>query len=283
MTTSLEQILNKSGLKRTMTAKKNHQVALFLTDEHIPYIDKGMTKVAEQYLEETKPRYRVHGGDLFDNPGMSIFDPDPNHKRDTQEEIDETVQYLNKLHQASPDTEVIVLAGNHDVARLERLKSTRSLGLKNLRTLDYKNLILESAEHQELPIGKVTFANEWYLGNDMVFVHGDNRMDPRLLGGKTGARRTAENNNYGVKYTIMGHKHKMEVGSSTHKGRKTHVVGAMMDLNHKGYTHYSDYENGLLVVHYNPNVRPEPTYHIQNVVKADNGDLMVDGKLYKAK
>jgi hypothetical protein len=282
MSTSLEHIINNTEMTR-IEQTKNHLTAVFLTDEHIPYIDKGMVKVAEQYLQETQPRYRIHGGDLFDNPGMSIFDPDPNHKRDTQDEIDETVQYLNRLHEASPKTEVIILAGNHDVARLERLKSTRGMGLKNLRNLSYQQLIKESSEYQGLPIGQVTFSDKWLLGPDMTFVHGDPRMDPKIKGGVTGARRTAEMNGYSTKHVVMGHKHKMETGASPWSGRKTHVVGAMMNLNHKNYAHYSDYENGLLVVHYNPKVRPEPTYHIQNAVKQGNGDILIDGKIYKAK
>lgn len=278
---SLDQLVNNE-YRRMASTRKNHLTALFLTDEHIPYQSEEMVRVAEQYLKDEKPRYRIHGGDLFDNPGMSIFDPDPNHKRDTQEEIDLTVQYLNRLYKASPDTEVIILAGNHDVARLERLKSTRAFGLKNLRALGYPELIKESAAYQELDIGKTTFAYEWQLGPGVLFVHGDNRMDPRIKGGQTGPRRTAETHPFPGDI-VMGHRHKSQTATGPWGNRKVYLVGAMMDTDHVTYMHHSDYENGLLVVKYNPKVRPSPTYHIQNIVAEPNGDVLIDGKIYNGR
>ena len=281
---SLLENLVRTELERMKKAKNSHVTTVFLTDEHIPYVSEEMVRVAEQYLAEEKPRYRVHGGDLIDNPGMSIFDPDPNHKRDTQDEIDEAVQYLHRLYQASPDTEVIILAGNHDVARLERLKSTRAFGLKNLRALDYKHLILESAEHQGLEIGDVKFAYDWELtaGDGVHFTHGDNRMDPRIKGGVTGPRRTAETHPF-PGHIVYGHRHRAMTAAGPWGSRKVHQVAAMMDLNHKAYMHHSDYENGFLVAKHNPKVRPKSTFHFQNVVAAPNGDIIIDGKLYNGR
>lgn len=265
-----------------MKKAKKYVTALALYDEHIPYLSEEMVRVAEQYLQDEKPKYRIHGGDIFDNPGMSVFDPDPNHKRDTQDEIDETVRYLHRLYQASPKTEVVILAGNHDVARLERLKRTTPFALKNLRALDYPHLIMESAAHQDLDIGNPIFAYEWELGPGMLFTHGDPRMDPRIKGGVTGPRRTAETHPY-QGHVVMGHKHKAQIATGPWGDRKVVQVAAMIDLNHKAYMHHSDYENGMLVVKYNPNVRPKPVYHIQNAVAAPNGDILLDGKMYNGR
>ena len=283
MTTSLETIITDTEITRMTKTKEKYTTAVFLTDEHIPYVSEEMIKIAEQYLQEEKPRYRIHGGDLFDNPGMSVFDPDPNHKRDTQEEIDETVQYLHRLHQASPETEVIIIAGNHDVGRLERLKSSRGMALKNLRAMEYPKLIMESAEHQGLEIGEPKFAENYELcGGHLYFTHGDPRMDPKIKGGVTGARRTAETHP-SKGHIIMGHRHKSQVASGPWGTRKVYVVPAMMDLKHKTYTHYSDYENGFLVAKFSPNVRPQPSIHIQNVVASKDGDMLIDGKVYNAR
>lgn len=277
------EALSQQEYQRMKRTKNNHVTTVFLTDEHIPYISEETVKVAEQYLKDERPRYRVHGGDLFDNPGMSIFDPDPNHKRDTQEEIDETVKYLHRLYKASPETEVIILAGNHDVARLERLKSTRGFALKNLRALDYPSLIKESSEHQGLPIGDPSFSYEFELGNGgVLFTHGDNRMDPKIKGGVTGPRRTAETHPF-PGHIVYGHRHRSMTAAGNWGSRKVHQVAAMMDLTHKAYMHHSDYENGFLVVKHNPNVRPNPTFHFQNVVASANGDMLIDGKIYNGK
>lgn len=268
-------------IKRNMkTTRPSYQTALVVTDEHIPYVSEPVVRIAEQYLKDTKPEYRIHLGDIIDNPGMSEFDPDPNHRRDSQEEIDLAVQYLNRLHKASPQTKVVLIPGNHDVGRLERLKSTKGMGLKNLRSLDFYRLIKESSEHQGLPIGELKFVNEFELGPGMVFVHGDGRMTPQILGGINGPKRTADSSGYAGKHVVHGHAHQVRTETSKWGDRFVYQVGAAMDLSHKSYTHFSQYQNGLAVVHYNPQVRPKPLYHVQNVL-IQGGVGILDGKEYR--
>ena len=258
--------------------RPSYETAILLTDEHIPYISEPCVKIAEKYLEETKPKYRIHGGDLIDNPGCSEFDPDPNHKRELQDEIDLAVQYLHRLHAASPTTKTILIPGNHDVGRLERLKSTKGMALKNLRALDYFAMIKESARHQALDIGDVEYAPEFELAG-IKFVHGDPRMTPEILGGVNGPKRTADSSGFAGKHVIHGHSHQVRSETSKWGDRFVHSVGAMMDLSHKSYTHFSQYQNGLAVIHYNPKVRPKPEVHIQNIL-IQNGVAIIDGTEY---
>ena len=259
--------------------EQGYETCVFITDEHIPYVNEEMVGIVEQYLLDNKPKYRVHGGDLFDNPGMSDFDPDPNHRRDTQEEIDEVVQYLGRLHRASPDTKTVVLFGNHDYARLERKKSQVPYGMKNLRALKLPALIQESAREQEVEIGDVQFAKEWTLANSVTFFHGDPRMEHRMKGGVTGPRRTAEMFP-GDNHLVMGHRHRMMVARDQWLDREVHQVAALLDPNFVHYNTHSKYENGFLVIHYRPQVRPKPEMHFQNVLLR-NGGVMLDGKVYK--
>lgn len=272
---ALETIVNNN----MKSMRQSYQTALVLTDEHIPYASSEMISIAEQYLRDTKPQVRIHLGDIIDNPGMSEFDPDPNHRRDSQEEIDEAVQYLHKLHAASPDTKVVLIPGNHDVGRLERLKSTKGMGLKNLRSLDFFKLIKESAGYQGLEIGEVQFVPEYELGPGMVFVHGDGRMTPQILGGVNGPKRTADSSSFSGKHVVHGHSHQVRTETSKWGDRFVHQVGAMMDLKHKAYTHFSQYQNGMAVIHYQPQARPKPLYHVQNVL-VQGGVGVIDGKEY---
>lgn len=277
---ALTDIINRATpMKKT---RPSYETALFLTDEHIPYVSEACVKIAESYLATTKPKYRIHGGDLIDNPAMSTFDPDPNHRRDTQEEIDLAVQYLHRLYKASPNTKVILIPGNHDVGRLERLKTTHGMALKNLRALDYFRMIQESAEHQGLPIGKVEYKEKFELGPGMVFVHGDSRMTPEILGGVNGPKRTADSSGFAGKHVVYGHSHQTRSETSKWGDRHVHMVGAMMDVDHKSYTPYSQYQNGLAVIHYNPRVRPKPEYHVQNIW-IQNGVAIIDGSEYSAR
>lgn len=259
---------------------EQYETALVLSDEHQLYINEKMVKIAEKYLKVKKPKYRVHLGDLFDNPAMSVFDPDPGYHRDTQEEIDAVVEYLHKLHLASPETKTIIIFGNHDYGRLERQRRMNAYGIGSLRALELPKLIKESSIEQEMPIGEVEYHKEWRLANAITFVHGDPRIDPRIKGGMTGARRTAElfpNDDY----IIMGHRHRKFVGRDMWKDREVHHIAAMLDPTLAKYAHHSKYENGFCVIHYNPQVRPKPWVHIQNET-LQNGRMFIDGTFWSA-
>jgi hypothetical protein len=271
----------KGEMRRMKETRKSYMTAVAIYDKHIPYHSPVMEKITLDYIRDTKPNYIIDGGDLIDNPGMSIFDPDPNHRRDTQEEIDMAVQYLARLHEASPESKIILIPGNHDVGRLERLKTLHGFGLKNLRSLDYVKLIKESAEYQGVDIGDVEFKEKFELGPGMVFVHGDPRMTPEVLGGVNGPKRTADSAGFAGKHVVYGHSHQVRTEASKWGNRFVHMTGASMDLNHKGYVHQSEYQNGILVVHYNPQVRPNPVYHVQNVALQPNNTMIIDGKEYR--
>lgn len=273
-----------------MTQRKDgYETALVLTDEHIPFINEEMVKIAEQYLRTEKPKYRIHLGDLIDNPGMSNFDPDPNYKRNTQDEIDEAVRYLHRLHMASPETKSVLLPGNHDVMRISRQKSFNATGMGSLRALDYQHLIRESAEAQGLEIGDIEIVGKAVRGtytiggqNGMMFVHGDSRMDARVRSGVTGLRNTAETHPFRG-HIVMGHGHQVKEARARHHDRSVWMVGAMMDTNALEYNHQSHYENGLMVVHFNPQVRPRPVFHVQNLRMQPNGSMIIDGQEYRGR
>lgn len=262
------------------TMVENYETTVVLSDEHFCYVNPEMVSIAEKYIKKTKPKYRVHLGDLFDNPGMSVFDQDPHHAREFQEELDEGVRYLARLHKASPDTKVIVIYGNHDHSRLERRKSEVPYAFKHLRNLELSKLIIDSAKDQGLEIGDVTFAKEWRLSNAVTFLHGDPRMDARIKGGVTGPRRTAETFP-GDDHIVMGHRHRYYVGRDPWCDREVHHVAGMLDTRRVHYNTCSKYENGFMVIHCKPQVRPRPEVVFQNVLYK-NGGVFLDGRKWTA-
>lgn len=290
---TLDELTEREYTRMTDT-RESYKTAIVLADEHIPFMNYDLKNAVVDVLEEEQPDYRIHLGDLIDNPAMSDFDQDPHYNRTTQDEIDEAVRYLNELYEASPDTKTVVLPGNHDVARLERVKSLSTKGLKDLRALSYQNLIKESARAQDLEIGDVEFVNERYdahyvLGGDkgIYFTHGDPRMNSNILGGKTGFRRTAESHPFPGD-VVYGHQHQAKEAKNRKKfegygDRSVYVVAAMMDTDDKHYVTNSDYENGFMFVHYNPMVRPAPAKHFQNIRLASNGSFVLNGKEYNSR
>lgn len=263
----------------TKKTRDSYETTVALYDPHAPYTSDAATAIATAYISKTKPRRVIIGGDLIDNPAMGLFPQDADHKMDTREEIDYAVDWLSKVMRKSPDTEIVFIDGNHDVARFERLKSEESKALKNLRGMDFFSQLKASYLEAGIP-NPIKYAGKKYeLGPGMVFVHGDPRMTPEILGGVNGAKRTADSSAYPGKHIVYGHEHTAGQASSKWGDRVVYKVPAMMDLSIKNYTHFSQYQNGFLVVHYCPNVRPKPSYHVQNVL-ITNGTAIVDGTEY---
>jgi metallophosphoesterase superfamily enzyme len=262
-----------------MTKNRNYKTAVVLADEHIPFMKQEMMNIARAYVADKKPEYRIHLGDIFDNPGCSDFDKDPKYKRDTQEEIDLAVQYLAEMHKASPKTKTILIAGNHDQGRISRAKGTYAFGLGSLRSLDMNQLILESAEQQGLEIGSIQFVRDFVLGpksGGVYFTHGDPRMNKGIQGSAqlTATRHPHEG------HIVIGHKHRAEEARDKFRARSCYVVAALLDPDHVQYVPNTQYENGMMVVHYNLNEK-KPVFHINNHVMQPNNSILIDGKIYK--
>lgn len=262
--------------------RNKYEQVLYTTDHHYPYVSGEMRKIELAVLREEKPKYHVLGGDWIDASGLSSFLPKAKYIDETQNEIDGFALYLAELHKASPETKRIMIYGNHDWARLERAKGESPFGLAGLRVLTYEKLFKEAAEYHGVEIGDLTFTKEWMLGGGIKFVHGDNRMDRRLKGGVTGVRRTVSEYP-GDYHIVMGHGHRQQLGRHPWSGREVHMVGAMMNTEEVHYEPFSQYENGLAIIQYSPNSRPKPIYHIHNLRKADNGDIIINGKVYNAR
>lgn len=259
--------------------RNSYETAVVLADEHIPFMKQEVANIAKKYIADTQPEYRIHLGDLFDNPGCSDFDKDPHYKRDTQEEIDEVVQYLSDLHKLSPKTKTIILAGNHDQGRINRAKSANALGLGSLRSLDMHKLIKESAAEQGLEIGKVEFRNDYILGpkrGGMYFTHGDPRMNK---GVQSSAQLTATRHPH-EGHIVIGHKHRAEEARDKFRARSCYVVAALLDPEKVQYVPHTQYENGMMVIHFDDSPK-DPVFHVNNLVLQPDNTMVIDGKLYQ--
>jgi hypothetical protein len=269
-------------IKRLAKTRQSYDTTVALYDIHCPYESPDATKIATEYITNTKPKRVIIGGDLIDNPQMSMFPQDADHKMDTREELDHAANWLAGVLKNSPQTEVVILDGNHDTGRFERLKSEESKALKNLHGMDFFSQLKSSLADIDFPNKLIYAKKKFELGPGMVFVHGDGRMTPEILGGVNGAKRTADSSAFPGKHIVYGHEHTLGQASSKWGDRNVYKVGAMMDTDVKLYTHHAQYQNGFFVVRYSPNVRPKPLYHVQNV-QIQNGVAIIDGQEHVAK
>lgn len=282
--------LVQDEFERIAMTKKKYKGILYTTDHHFPYMDAGMAKMEKEILSEEKPWMHILGGDWIDGAGMSGFKPNPDYIAKTQDEIDGFVSYLAELHEASPNTKRVLLYGNHDEARKNLAASERnSFGLNTLRVLHFKNIFKESAEYQGVDIGDIELTMEYEVGpkeNGVLFVHGDSRLGGRqraLKGGVTGVRRNVTEFPYGGRAVVIGHGHRKQVGVHAWIDREFHMVGWMGDNEQVGYSPHSRYQNGLMWIDYSPNSRPNPIFHINNIAVPENREIVLNGKVYKAK
>jgi hypothetical protein len=279
---ALDDIIRRENPPMKNT-KPSGDTIVALYDIHAPYISNAASSIAKQYIARAKPKKIIFGHDFIDNANMSLYPKDADHKMDTREEIDYAVKWLYEITKAAPDAELVFQPGNHDEVRMERLKSENSGALKNLRGMDFfSQLKMSVADHGRIE-NKLTYGGKVYeLGPGMVFVHGDPRMTPEILGGVNGAKRTADSSAFPGKHIVYGHEHTPGMASSKWGDRMVYKAACMMDLEVKHYTQFNQYKNGFIVVKYNPNVRPKPTYHVQNIIIEANKTAVIDGVEYAA-
>ena len=91
---------------------------LIISDLHIPYHDISSIQCAVKYGKENRINTIFINGDLLDFHQLSRFEKDPR-KRNTKEEIEAGIEFLNYLRQEFPRAKIYYHYGNHDI-RYER-------------------------------------------------------------------------------------------------------------------------------------------------------------------
>lgn len=104
----------------------------FLTDQHLPYINRPLERAVLRYCEEECPGLIVVGGDLGDYGVLSSHRSHPRYKAMVSHTHDEITAFLWRLRVKNPDAKIVVLQGNHD-ARLPNLFEDKVPELVGLR------------------------------------------------------------------------------------------------------------------------------------------------------
>lgn len=257
--------------------------AIIYADRHTGIEDVSCDRIFKQYIRDNQHciTHVVDLGDSIDNPFMSLYPVDPETVITAQQEIDLYVSHLKEIHTLVPQAQKVLIAGNHDIARLSN-SARLNRGLASLRVLHYKSVIAEAASRISLPLDRVTFVDQsitikYTKSYSDTYTHGDPKLDPHIKGGVTGVRRTAEM--YPVAGNVyMGHGHWYQSSPRKFAGMHCVMLGGLFNVEKmsKMYINYHPYENGFGVATYSPS---EDSY-VFNYYPIINGRSYIDGRLY---
>lgn len=96
------------------------RTALLYGDTHFPNHDPKALAIVGQIAADLKPHVLVHMGDLLDCYLLSRFDKNPERMETLQDEINMARQHLAQMRLLTPDSQFILLEGNHE----DRLRRT---------------------------------------------------------------------------------------------------------------------------------------------------------------
>lgn len=249
----------KEDLERRIRKETvNWDLAVLTTDRHTGMHSDVCDYIVKSYIADNAKRikYFIDLGDGLDNPFMSKFPVDAEYALSAQEEFDMFAEYLTEIDNLIPNAQKIILEGNHDAGRLDNTKRLNR-GIASLRNIQYENVLTDSllesgANIKRFILGNKTHIVELTKNNRMLLTHGDPKLDPRIKGGVTGVRRTAETYPFdGDIY--MGHGHWYQQSPRQYNGKHVVMLGGLFDIEKmkKAYLNHHPYENGFGVVKFN--------------------------------
>jgi hypothetical protein len=149
------------------TAKEKVTVPI-LHDTHNPYHDAETLALVERFLQDIEFPYLLYGGDNNDFYGISRFDKNPARVDRLQEDIDSTKAMFYRHSKLFPNTEKILIGGNHE-DRLRVFLWSNAAALSSLRCLGVPELFRLS----DYGIDYVPYEQGLMINNSFLVLHGN--------------------------------------------------------------------------------------------------------------
>ncbi len=108
-----------------------------MADHHIPFTDWRAVEVAHKICRAAKPDVIHLLGDVLDFATLSRFRDSERYEHTVQDEIDEAVDYLQRLNREFKSAEIVYHMGNHD-RRLAHYLWSDGKKIKGLRSTRFK-------------------------------------------------------------------------------------------------------------------------------------------------
>jgi hypothetical protein len=297
-------VVIKSAPKKSPTLLKNWKCAVFLPDPQFgftladklhPFHDQSALDTALSVIRVLADNYKVDKivnlGDYLDLPSMSKYIQQPGFASTTQMAIDEGHIFLAQQRDAVPNTDIVVLEGNHD----KRMKdfvvvnAKAAFGLKRAGQPDSWPVMsvpyLLRCDDLRVEYIDAYPAGQYWVNDNLRAIHGTSVVS----GGSTAAKYVKD---YPGISTIFGHAHRIEQQYQTKQDRKGPVttlaaspgclcridgnvpsVNSGLTADGSPVTSYENWQQGIGWALYND--RGEFYYHSAHIV---NGRTIVEGE-----
>lgn len=145
-----------------------NQQIFAIGDLHIPYHDPKLIRNLLRSIKQEKPQYIVLLGDVLDFYALSRFRKDPTKLLSLNQELEETVDFLQLLRQAQPEARIYYCEGNHEARLLKFLwdaaPQLTSLNLNMQSLLQLNRLQIHYiSDRKGVDIGPYTFMHGCYV------------------------------------------------------------------------------------------------------------------------
>ena len=250
----LEDLVMKEAQSRK---RRGIEMAVFISDVHIPYHDRKALAVTNKFLDLYQPEKIILGGDIMDMYKVSRYDKNPMRTHDLQWEFDEAEKIVADMKKRNPKAQITMLPGNHE-DRLQKylwknpdICGMRALGVPYQLDLKKKGIAWKrELKHRGVLFTHGDFATK-YTANKNLEVHGING--------------------------VSGHKHTQQtIVRSNRNGKSTWLsVGHLSDVSKAEYVRNPDWQQGFGVVYWKGrNVSMEH-------VNIENGKILYAGRELK--
>lgn len=246
---------------------KRDEVAVVLSDLHVPYLDKAAWRVTCEFLRFRQPTHLFLLGDIVDFYSLSAYDKNPERILDLQDDLDQLSQVLETIREILPTAKVVFSEGNHEHRLLRYLQKHPEL--YRLRALQMPKLLdLERHDITHLPYHAI---QRWH---GLILEHGS------LVRSKSAYTASGMLDKRGTS-GISGHVHRL--GSSYRTQHDQTIAwwenGCLCDLNPEYVIGKPDWQHGFTVVHA---VGGKERFWVEQV-PIINGKIYYHGQMFYSK
>lgn len=148
-----------------MSIVGNIRTAIIAKDFHVPFHNVDFVNVFIEYCKELHPDVISVGSDGLDCYGISKFNKNKQRAKDFDYERNLMVDILRQIRIASPKSDIIYIAGNHE-ERIPNYLAKGDAPLANMPELQIRNLL-------SLDLLGIKYVELYYkLNNTTIITHG---------------------------------------------------------------------------------------------------------------